>query len=104
MDKKISRYRDLKFSPDKQFNEWLNKTYTMIIDLEDNGQYLLRIWTDEYGEILHSNAQTSIWCGRFIDISKIKVGECIRLHNPEDGKWYTMGRQVIENFKYNGDL
>jgi hypothetical protein len=99
MGKKNSRYQDKKFANEQEFNAWLDKTQTMIIDFEDNGQDLLRIWTDEYGEILHSNAQTQIWCGRFVKLECF-VTEPICMWDADTAKWQVMGRLVIELITY----
>lgn len=70
--KREPQYKDLTFATKKKFEKWLNTTTYCIIDLEDCGQDLLRIWAAKTGEILHCNLQGRIWNGKFINMEELE--------------------------------
>ncbi|MCK9430008.1 MAG: hypothetical protein M0R17_08395 [Candidatus Omnitrophica bacterium] len=84
------RYYDLTFDNIKDFNKWLGDTTKMKIHFVDQHQDLLKIWTDEFGEILHCNLQASIWNGMFVNLKKLKVGQYIQFRNLENTGWDEM--------------
>lgn len=93
------QYADLKFKTEAEFQKWLNKLFAFKIEFVDTGRDLQQIWIADTGEILHSNAQTSIWVGKFVRIDKVKVG-CHVIMNLEN-KWTDMKGLVVEQILKN---
>ena len=69
-----NQFKGLRFKSEKEFSEWLNSHTYKIVRLADNGQDLLCIWLHKSGEIIHCNAQSGIWNGKFVDMEKLEVG------------------------------
>lgn len=91
------QYRDLKFKTDAQFQKWLTETARFKIDFRDYGQDLQTIWTDEHGEILHANLQTGTWCGKFVDVTRLKIGKGI-LMNVRDSFQFNEMNFVVKQY------
>lgn len=96
---KQSKYKDLRFNTEKEFDRWLAKTATMTIDFKDHGQDLVMIWIDEEGEILHANLQTAVWCGKFVNTQKIIMGEPVQVWGHATMDWQITKRLIIEKYK-----
>ena len=75
------QFKDLQFKSMLEFNKWLNKTHTKIINLKDKGQDLQRLWISESGEILHANMQAFVYNGRFVNIEKLVKNTNLTLWN-----------------------
>lgn len=97
MKDKIAQYKNAKF-PEKAFEGWLKRTTTQIVEFEDNGQDLLKIWISKEGEILHANLQTSIWCGLFVKTS-FAVGKCLKMWNPDSHRWLSFPALVVDKIQ-----
>lgn len=93
---KHPQYRDVRFETDDELHQWLDKTATRTIEFEDRGQDLLKIWIDAEGEILHTNAQGDIWCGRFIDTTKLNIEKPIDMWFNDQLQWSTMRKLVVD--------
>ena len=80
----FSEYKDKKFKTEKDFKEWLRENTDMKICFKDNGQDCLFWYIDNGGEILHCEPfQSSIWIGRIVDLTTVKIGNQIGLINAE---------------------
>lgn len=90
-------YRNLKFSTEAKFQEWLDNTATRRIDFMDHGQDLTAIWIDDKGEILHANLQTSIWCGKMVDPEAVTLGVPIRIWDDAKKDYYEYIRLYIDD-------
>lgn len=75
------KYKDLTFKSKEEFEKWLEKTATMKIKFEDDGQDFLEWWIDDRGEVLHSDLQARIWNGKMVDVENMTVGEFLPLQD-----------------------
>ena len=66
-----SSYNKIKFKNQKEFNDWINKKSIAKIEFIDNGQDLLFIKIDEFGEILDTNSQYKVWSKKIIALDKL---------------------------------
>lgn len=94
----VSKYRDIKFKNDNDFNAWLNKTAKQIIWFKDEGQDLIAIWIDEHGEILHANLQTQFWNGKFVNLNTLKTGEIIQMFFEVEG-WQSLVKLTVDEIE-----
>lgn len=74
-----AKFKDVTFNSREELGQWLKKLTHKIIDLKDNGQDMQRIWVHESGEILYSDFHSSIYCGKFIDMKKLVVGNHLNI-------------------------
>lgn len=93
----VPQFKDLKFHSDAEFEKWLKGMKPTQIDFVDTGRDMFRIWIHESGEILHSNAQTWVWVGKFVDIDQLIVGMHVSM--TLDNAWTQMKGLVIEQIK-----
>ncbi len=93
-----AKYKDLKFENEAKFKDWLNKTATQLIQIEDAGQDFLQFWIDECGEILHTAPFGGhLWNGTFVDLKKLHLVKPLQLKGVtgyENG--YTMAYSVVK--------
>jgi hypothetical protein len=82
-----AKFKDLKFKSKVEMNEWLKKVTHKVIDLKDNGQDMQRIWVHETGEILNCDFHSSIYCGKFIDMKKLVVGNHLNIWDDEKKRY-----------------
>lgn len=68
---KQPKFKHLKFETEEEFEEWLQKTYLVRIEL-DGTQDLTTLYVAPSGEILLSNLQQNIWHGKFVDFEMPK--------------------------------
>lgn len=94
----VAQYRELKFKNDDAFNAWLNTKAKQLIWLVDTGQDLTCMWIDEHGEVLHSNLQTAIWCGMFVNLYSLIPGENLEMYFEHTG-WRTMMKLTCETIE-----
>lgn len=92
---KQPKFKHLRFETKKEFEEWLYRTYTFRIELVGL-QDLTTIFIAESGEILHTNLQSSIWCGKFADVDLSKHDEInyIKIFNNDLLKWETTDLEI----------
>lgn len=90
MTRKLPKYKTLTFETEEGFDTWLKTMAKKIIHFKDEGQDLIIMWVDSEGEILHCNLQTSIWCGRFVNMDKLEVGHNIELQDTQKDQWNQM--------------
>lgn len=91
-----AKFKDLRFNSEAEFNEWLKEVTHTIIDLEDNGQDMQRIWLHESGEILNCDFHQSIYSGKFVDMQTLAVGNPLKIWNEETKQYEVYHRLVIE--------
>jgi hypothetical protein len=91
---KEPRHKEKKFKSEKALWEWIKRMAHKRILFFDKGQDLQDIWIDDQGEIIHSNLQQSIWCGKFINLKKLGTDKHIEMLM--DGKWKPMDFKVEE--------
>jgi hypothetical protein len=97
---KTPQYKDKKgFETEEQFEQWLASLKPTVITFRDFGQDLQKIWVDSEGEILHANLQTSIWCGRFVNMETLSVGTNIELQDIMKPKWNPM-RFIVDTIQH----
>lgn len=94
---KQPQFKDLTFNSKKEFNSWLIANNEYVIDFDDLGQDLLRIWVHATGEILDANLQQSIWNGLFVNVEKLNEYEPIEMWMDE--QWTVMGKLVIDQIR-----
>lgn len=94
--KNEAKFKDLKFNSEAEMNEWLKKVTYKVIDLKDNGQDMQRIWVHETGEILNCDFHSSIYCGKFIDMKKLAVGNHLNIWDEEKKRYKIYERLFIE--------
>lgn len=92
---KTPNYKTLTFANEEAFNQWLDKTAATKIEFEDRQQDLLIAWIDEHGEVLHTNAQQSVWNGQFINLETLAAGAPIDMQD-DDGLWVIMFKLIPE--------
>lgn len=73
------KYATLKFSSIKAFEKWLGQTTKKVITLQDKGQDLQSIYIDSEGEIIHTDFQSKMYIGRFIELASLKIGEPLQI-------------------------
>ena len=101
------QFRDLKFATDEDFNVWLEKTHAKRITFVDWGRDLTDFWVVPSGEIIHSNLQTDIWCGKFVNLETVKVGEPIEMWmdwnsgTDTENDWKRMKGLIVESVTEN---
>lgn len=72
----MSKYKDLKFKNEQEFEKWLELTAKYVIDFEDKGQDFLTWYLAEDGEVLHSRPfQANVWNGSIVLLSSLEVGQ-----------------------------
>jgi len=79
-----AKYKNIKFNTEKSLNEFLSCFVKYIVHLEDKHQDLLTFWVHSSGEILNSNAHSSIYIGRFIDVTVMEVDMPLRISNTDE--------------------
>lgn len=82
-----AKFKDLKFKSEHEMNNWLKEVTFKIIDLKDNGQDMQRIWVHETGEILNSDFNSEIYCGKFIDMKKLAVGNHLNIWDESNERY-----------------
>lgn len=91
-----AKFKDLRFNSEAEFNEWLKEVTHTIIDLEDNGQDMQRIWLHESGEILNCDFHQSFYIGKFVDMQALKIGNPLKVLNKETSQYEVYRRLIIE--------
>lgn len=91
------QFNELTFKSEAELNKWLKKVTFKIIDLEDNGQDMQKIWVHETGEILNSDFNSQIYIGKFIDMKKLSVGNCLNIFEDDKKQSKPYKKLVIEN-------
>lgn len=71
------------FSTKKKFKNWLQKMTMHRIDLVDLGQDMQTMWVHKSGEILHTDFQSSIYTGKFINMDNLAVRDPLEISNDE---------------------
>lgn len=89
-----SKFKEITFKSETEFNEWLEKTTHKKIFLKDKGQDLMKLWVSESGEILHANMQSSIWNGRFVNMETLAKNTNLCLWNNQTSEWDVMNFEV----------
>lgn len=90
------KYRDHRFETEELFEQWLHQIAKKQIIFRDHQQDLTSIWIDEEGEILHANLQTSIWCGKIVNIASLKLFTPIEIWDKDLNCFDTFHRLVPE--------
>ena len=91
-----AKFKDLTFISEGQMLEWLETETNKVIELKDLGQDMQRIWVHESGEILNSDFHSSIYCGKFIDMEKLEIGNNLHIWDEENQFFEKYGRLIIE--------
>lgn len=91
-----AKFKDLKFKSEFEMYEWLKSVTYKVIYLEDKGQDMQRIWVHETGEIINCDFHSSIYCGKFIDMKKLVIGNPINIWDEEKNKYKNYGGLIIE--------
>lgn len=88
----IPVYRQVNgFKSEQEFDKWRDSVTHIIIDLVDYGQDVQRLWVARNGEIIHTDWQSSVWSGGFIDLDRIEKGVPLFLFMPTlDIDWRKM--------------
>lgn len=89
-----SKFKEITFKSEKEFNKWLEETTAKKIFLKDKGQDLMKIHIAESGEILHTNAQAAIWNGRFVNLETLAKNTNLCLWNSEKSEWDIMNFEI----------
>jgi Superinfection exclusion gene product 17 len=94
---KQPKFKDLRFETEQDFDDWLRFTHLVRIELFGE-QDLTTIYIAESGEILHTNLQSSIWCGKFadVDLSKHEEKNYLKIFNNDLMKWETTNLEIEE--------
>ena len=74
---KRPKFKDLKFENHKELEKWLKSNAKFILEFEDKGQDLLKMWVHKTGEILDCNANQNLYLGEFVDLEKLEKGKPI---------------------------
>ena len=78
-----SKFKNLSFNNEDNFQEWLEKSTYMLITFQDLGQDMQTMYVHESGEILHCDFHSSIYNGQFVDIeSDLSAKRPLILYNP----------------------
>ena len=89
-----SKFKEITFKTEADFNEWLEKTTFKKIFLKDKGQDLMKLWISESGEILNANMQSSIWNGRFVNLETLAKNTNLCLWNKDKSEWDVMNFEI----------
>lgn len=89
------KYTHLNFDTKDGLEAWLKTVRHKVITFEDHGQDLRTIVVDKEGEIVICDLQSKIWCGRYINMDELTVGENIQMQDKIGGHWNTM-KFIIE--------
>lgn len=81
------QHKERRFDSEQHFNKWLQVTATKKLHLKDNSQDLLILYIDDKGEVLHCNAQASIWIGNMLDINYLEEAEFICWYSHNIHRW-----------------
>lgn len=100
MKKSKPQFKDLQFKSEKKFNNWLNKNTFKRIHLKDVGLDILTIWIYNTGEILHCDFHSRIYNGRFVDLSKLNIGDSINIWDKDKEKYIVYSGLVIESIDF----
>ncbi len=73
------KFKDLKFTSEKELEKWVALNKFKVIDLKDIGQDMLQIIIHKSGEIINCNFHSGIYNGKFVHIDSLKVGEPLML-------------------------
>ncbi len=92
-----SQFKELTFANEKEFNEWLEKNQSIVIDLEGR-QDMSRIHVHAYGEILHTDFHSKLYAGRFIGIDNLAKGNYMRITD-EHGEMQIMQGLCIHSVR-----
>lgn len=93
---KQSKFRELTFKNQEEFDKWLNETSFKKIHLKDYGQDMRTIWVHESGEILHCDFHSRIYTGKFIDMKKLAVGNHVNIWDNDKDRYVIYERLFIE--------
>lgn len=94
-----AQFKNTYFLTQKEFRKWLKENSFKTIYLKDLGQDMLTIWIHETGEILHTDFNSGMYSGKFIDMSKLAIGNFIDIWDMELQGYATYTKLQIEDFK-----
>lgn len=100
---KAPQYLHLKFESEAACMAWLEETYTKKINLVDFQQDLLTIWIEKNGEVLYTNLQQNVWCGKFINLETLRPGSFIQMLFQDEKKWRDMKSLIVESIEIKGE-
>ena len=81
------QFNKKEFRTREEFMSFMKNETKYIIDLVDNGQYLLKLWVHATGEILDCNAEAHLWKGMFVfEPGRIRPKEKLYLYLTETDK------------------
>ena len=89
-----SQFRNLKFTSKEDFDKWLKENTFITIDLYDLGQDIQKIWIHKTGEILNCDFSSLIYAGKFVDTTKLNVGDNVHIWD-ERAKRYSMYKRFV---------
>ena len=87
-------YVTQKFKTKKEFGEWLADTTFKKLILSNLGQDVRKIWVAKSGEILHSDFQSSLYNGKFLNMAELS--EFCPIEILEDGQWAVKMNLLVE--------
>jgi hypothetical protein len=93
---KQPKFKDLTFKNYEELNKWLTETSFKKIHLKDFGQDMLTMWVHKSGEILHCDFHSRIYSGKFIDMTKLAVGNNLNIWDNEKKRYAAYGRLLVE--------
>lgn len=96
----VSQYKGISFSSEDHFKLWLDDTAYAIIEFEDHGQDLIKIWVDEYGEIINAYMQYKFWLGRFINIEIAQSYYSLYIYDADYGMWRRIPELIVKDVNY----
>jgi hypothetical protein len=103
----VPRYKASTFSTRGRFAAWLKAKTKYEIELEGD-QDLVKIFTDELGEILWCEHGSQFYIGRFVDVEthslligkkSFKAGQALRMRDEEKKSWAVLNGLIIKEFK-----
>lgn len=79
------KYKEVVFSTQEEFEDWLASTTYKELIFDDLGQDLRRMHIDERGEILHCNYHGRIYNGSFVNLKELEEFTPVQIL--EKGAW-----------------
>lgn len=73
------QFADIRFTSQEHLDKWLCRNTAVIVQFNDNGQDMQKMWVHSTGEILHTDMNSVIYSGRFVSVKTIEVGKPIQI-------------------------
>lgn len=96
---KKPQFAGLNFLNLSAFKAWLKNHTWKIIEFQDLGQDMQRMYIHKSGEILHCDFHSQLYNGKFVNLDTLNIGEKLQTYSDKRGNYTTWTRLIIENIK-----